>query len=131
MLMVILTGCSDVYIYKGENENWTGEYRVIVTEEYKKKDDVVRYESNSEDAFNVTYKHKLSDLASVKKIEITYETKKTSGKLTQEFTDTPPKDRTFSMGGGSSGATLKKEDDTVKVTINIDGKIETFDLILE
>lgn len=135
LILLAVIGCSkkDVdkhnYIFKGENEFWSAEYVVNGTVTFTNKDGTLHAESESNEIFTVTYKKELSDLDSIKSLEISYESTTGGGKLTSEFNkDNPPIKKTFTMKSGSKGGAIEDKDDVIKVKINIDGNIQTFEL---
>lgn len=102
--------------YKGENEFWTAEYKVYDTKILTDKRLIVSYKKN------------LSDLSSIKHLEISYESSIGGGKLTEDFGDNPPKERTYTLKGNGSGGMILNKDEVVKVNISIDGKTQTIEL---
>lgn len=62
ILLCVFTGCSNKevnrhnYIYKGENEFWSAEYKVNGTEKFTEKDGKRYYESSCSTILTVTYK---------------------------------------------------------------------------
>lgn len=119
------------YVFKGESEHWTGEYAVDYRGEFYYKDGTLCYDSNTDTKGSVTYKSELSDLASVKKIIVSYETPSGNGSITTVY-DKPPGEKTFNFGGGSdNGSLLFTSEDVITITITVDGKTETMELKAE
>ncbi|AZV59034.1 hypothetical protein DMR38_05290 [Clostridium sp. AWRP] len=128
-MLFVVTGCSnkDVikhnYIYKGENQFWTAQYKVNSTGIFTKRDDKLHYEGNSNGILTVTYKKNISELSSVKHLEISYKSSTGGGSIGQNS----PKKKTYTMTSSTDGITEDK-DEVIKVTINLDGKIQTIEL---
>jgi hypothetical protein len=134
IMVLIFTGCSnkDViehdYTYKGESELWTAEYKVNGTGTFTKKDGTLEYDSDVDTILTVTYKKALSELSSVKNLEISYETSAGGGKLNENFDDIPPNKKTYTLKSGRSGGAIENKDEIIKVNISIDGKSQTLEL---
>lgn len=134
LLILVASGCSkkevtkNSYTYKGENEFWTAEYTTHGTATFEQEDGKLDVETESTYRLTVTYKKDLSDLSSVKKMEISYETAHSGGSLSTEYSDDERiTTKTFTLlGGGSSMPTLN---DTIKVNINMDGNVQSLELI--
>ncbi|OBR95494.1 hypothetical protein CLRAG_08860 [Clostridium ragsdalei P11] len=130
IMLFMVAGCSnkDVikhnYTYKGENEFWTVQYKVNSIDTFTKKDDKLHYEGNSNDTFTVTYKKNISDLSSVKHLQISYKSSAGGGSIGQNS----PRKRTYTMTSSSTGGATEDKDEVIKVTINLDGKIQTIEL---
>lgn len=130
IMLFMITGCSnkDVikhnYTYKGENEFWTAQYKVNSTGTFTKRDDKLHYEGNSRDTFTVTYKKNISELSSVKHLEISYKSSVGSGSIGQNS----PRKKTYTMTSSGTGGAIDDKDEVIKVTINLDGKIQTIEL---
>ena len=136
IVILIITGCSNKevikhnYTYKGENEFWTAEYKVNGAGTFTEKDNKTSYESKCSKEFIVTYKKDLSELSSVKHLEISYKSSVGGGKTTQDFDDSPPNEKTYILkkGGTATGGAIENKDEVIEVTINLDGKIQTLEL---
>lgn len=133
-MLLIITGCSNKqvvkhnYIYRGENEFWTAEYRVDAVGIFKEDNGNTNYKSESNTTLTVTYKKNLSELLSVKHLEISYESSAKGGKLTDNFDSTHPIEKTYTLKSSGSGVAIEHKDERIKVNINIDGKIQTIEL---
>lgn len=127
---IIIVGCSkkevhvNKYTFKAENKNWQVELlsyqKVIFTEKGDKTD----AETVSNSSLTITYKRKLSELYSVKHMEISYETDLSAGNLVSNFDD-GISSKTFTF---NSVGPITDEYDEIKVTINLDGEIEILEL---
>ncbi|WP_186430555.1 hypothetical protein [Clostridium sp. BSD9I1] len=134
MILLMVTGCSSRknishnYIYKGENELWSVELKVNGTVTFNEKNGKAEYDSICDRVFTVTYKKDLSKLSSVKHLEISYKSSAGDSKLTEDYNDSPPNKRTYTMKSGGRGQAIENKDEVIKVIINIDGKIQTIDM---
>ncbi|MCM1991381.1 hypothetical protein KDK92_16730 [Oceanirhabdus seepicola] len=133
IILLIVTGCSNKevikhnYTYKGENELWTVEYKVNGTVTFTEKNGKTECESNSNKILTVNYKKDLSELSSVKHLEISYESSAGGGKSNLDFNDNPPNEKTYTLKSGGTGA-IENKDEIIKVNITIDGKAQTIEL---
>lgn len=134
MVILIITGCSNRevikhnYTYKGENEFWTAEYKVDGTGTFTEKDNKTSYESKSSEVLTVTYKRDLSELSSVKHLEISYKSSAQAGKITEDYDDGSSLKKTYTINSSSTNGAIENKDEVIKVTINLDGNIQTFEL---
>jgi hypothetical protein len=134
LLILIITGCASMetirhdYVFKGENESWSAELKVKGTGTFSEKDGRIKYDSSCDKVFTVTYNKDLSQLSSVKRLEISYESSAGAGKLVEDFKSAPPNEKTYVMKSGSKGGAIENKDEVIKVSINLDGKIEVIEL---
>lgn len=135
IVLLILTGCSNRevinhnYTYKGENEFWTVEYKVTGTGIFNERNNKTEYESNSSKTLTVSYRKNLSDLSSVKYLEISYESSAGGGKLTENFDKNHPiSEKTYMVKSSAIGGAIENKNEIIKVNINMDGKVETIEL---
>jgi hypothetical protein len=132
MLLLIITGCTkreDIdhnYVYKGENEFWSAEYRVNGTSTFTEKNGKTEYDSNANNVFTITYKKEISQLSAVKHMEILYKSSVAGGKIT--VNDGEAKEKSYTTKSGGTGGAIENKDEVIKVTINLDGKLETIEL---
>jgi hypothetical protein len=131
MLLLIATGCSnkDVvknnYIYKGENTFWTAVYKVNSIVIFTKKDGKLQSDVTCNTILTITYKKDLSELSKVKNLGLSYASSVRGEKSTTYFDKNNPLDKkTFTFSSNGKGP-IEKKDEPIKVTINIDGKIES------
>lgn len=133
IILLIITGCSNKqvikhnYTYKGENELWTAEYKVNGTGTFTEKNGKTEYESNSNKTLIVNYRKDLSELSSVKHLEISYESSAGGGESNLDF-DNPPNEKTYMLKSGGRGGAIENKDEIIKVNIAIDGKARTIEL---
>lgn len=115
-MAVILTGCSyevtakNTQKLQGENENWKVEYKIDFTTDYHQNDGKVSAQSKKQKRITVTYKKDLSDLSTVKHMEISYKDSLGGGGRHIEDFDSPPKEKQFRIRGGSSETTYGSSD---------------------
>lgn len=134
IVLLMLTGCANRqvvnhnYIYKGENECWIAEYKVNGTGIFTEKNHKTEYESNKNDILTVTYKKDLKELSSVKNLEISYESSAGGGRLNLSFDDKSPYEKTYTLKSGGRGGAIEHKDETIKVSISLDGKTEIIEL---
>lgn len=130
MLLFIIIGCSNKkvikydYIYRGENEFWTAEYKINGTATFTEKDNKTSYEDDGGKVLTVTYKGDISELSSVKHFEISYKGRKQIYDLdSDEIFD----EKTFTLKSNGLGA-VEDKDEIIKVNINMDGQTQTIEL---
>ena len=135
ILTIIFCGCSNKeviehnYIYTGENENWTAEYTVTGVGIFTEKDGRTNYESEHKKRLEVTYKKDISNLALVKNLEISYETSVGGGSSTLYWDDDESiMEKSFILSGVSRNGAIENKDETIKVSIDIDGNVEKIEL---
>jgi len=130
MLLLIIIGCSNKkvikydYIYRGENESWTAEYKINGTATFTEKDNKTSYEDNGGKVLTVTYKGDISELSSVKHFEISY---KGEGLVYDIGDDDSLNQKTFTLESEGLGA-VEDKDEIIKVNINMDGQTQTIEL---
>lgn len=133
-MLFIIVGCSNReiikhnYTYKGENEFWTAEYRVNGTDTFTEKDNKTSHQSKCNKVLTVIYKKDLSELSSVKHIEISYRSSAGGGKITADYDDDSSPEKTYTMNSGSTNGAIENKDEVIKVIINLDGNIQRIDL---
>lgn len=131
ILLILIVGTKkDVtkynYTYKGENELWSVEYKVNCTVKSTYKDGELDIESASTNVLIVTYRGELSDLSSVRHMEIAYESGTHSGKKVSDYeVGDSISSNIFTMKSGGRNNAIPIENDIVRVTINIDGDTKT------
>ncbi len=133
--LIIFMGCSNMdvtrhnYIFRGESELWTAEYKVDGTDSWSKVDGKLHYESEATKVLTVIYKGDVSELYSVKYLEISYDTGTGGGKLTEDHdNDAPLSQKVFTFRSEGKGELMPDKDEAIKVTINLDGDVQTIDL---
>lgn len=134
IIMLLLSGCSNdvkryYYDFQGENVNWKAEYIVSTIVTFSENKGVLGVDSESEEIFILTYKGELSDLSKVRLFEYGYESPSDSGKSSAEYAnDNQIRTKTFKLSSGSKNGSIPNKDKTYTVTVNIDGRTETFEL---
>lgn len=133
LIIFILAGCNkkDVtrysYTYQGETELWKAAYKVDTTVTFTEKDGKLDGETDGKGMLVIEYKGELADLLYVRHSELSYEY--THGKeiLTKNYGDGESiTSKVFTLNSSRSGVPLK--DDIIKVSINMDGNIQTLEL---
>ncbi len=116
------------FVFRGESELWSGEMKVDSTLQFYEKDGILGCDANEKHKLTVTYKGDVSDLASVKQLKIDFDAGPSGGSLEEDHADDPIEQKTFVMQGGGNGAQIQK-DEIITVTVTIDGKTESFEMI--
>ena len=117
------------YIYQGENDLWNAEYRIdcIVTlteENGKKSSDTV-----TDCELVVTYKGELTDLSSVRHVEISYKSSTRGGNLIEDYEPGGSiSSKIFTLKSGGRNDAIPVEDDVINVTIITDDQTQTLEL---
>ena len=131
IMLSLLMGCSETdtiihnYTFVGENELWTATLKVDGTERFTEDEEGrMQYESECKDDFTLTYKNHISDLSSAKKLKISYKCSVGGGAISTES----PHEKSYRIQGASNGAMIR-QDETILVTIDLDGEIQTFELL--
>lgn len=139
-MMMTIGGCSSSdkkvikhdYLFKGENENWQAEYHLDATEVFYREDGILKYDNEAEKKLTISYKKDIAELASVKEVEISYKTRTGGGYLSEEYSgDDFLEKGTFVLKSGGKGGALENKEDIIKVEINLDGKVETIELVTD
>lgn len=77
----------------------------------------------------VTYNKDISELSSVKHIEISYGDTVLKGKpLIEDYNNGSHARKTYTLKSHTTGSAIESGDDIIKVTINIDNQIQTIEL---
>lgn len=134
MVLLIITGCTkrkyneQFYDFFGGNEFWSAQYMVNVRTESVKKHYNIEYDSNSVNIFMINYKKDDSQLSSAKHLEVSYKSSFASGKITVNLEDVPGLSDGFSASTVDRGGAIVNKGDVIEVTVNLDGKVQTFEL---
>lgn len=135
LLLLFITGCANKqvlfhnYTFSGENNLWSAVYKVNGSETFIEKDKVTDYSNMSKKIFTLKYKGKLEDLSSVKKLEFAYKTSARGETSTLEFDDNNPLNKvTFVLKSTSENSVIEKKDETIIVTVTVDGNTQTLEL---
>ena len=115
------------YTFKGNSDHWSAEYitKQIITE--TTKNDRLSYDTEFNSKFILTYKGDISELRNAKKLVYTDERSTGKGKSEIEFTS-PPEEKVFTSQQSGKGCSLLSSDEVIKVTVDLDGKKESFNL---
>jgi hypothetical protein len=110
-------------------ELWIAEYKVNGTSTFTEKNNKTEYEANSNNILTITYKKNLSDLSSVKHLEISYESSAGGGKLTEDFDSNHLlNQKTYTLKSSNIGGAIESKNEVINVNINLDGKIQKIEL---
>jgi len=136
LIILLLIGCSNKiveyhnYTYRGESTNWIGEFEVSTTQTFKEIDEKPHYDTESEYIFTLTYKGEIEDLLEVQELQYSYEyLYKRSGDTIEKPNDKEIMYKEIIYRKSSEGIRIISPDDVIKVTVEVDGKAETFLLI--
>ena len=140
-MLLTITGCSNKqvgninYTFKGENESWAAEYQVKGTLTSSKLFGQINVDSDLAKTLIVTYKKDISQLSSVKYLEISYEVEDDreenalKGKtLIENYNNDSHAQKTYTLNSHTTGSRIEVGNDIIKVTINIDNQIQTIKL---
>jgi len=87
------------------------------------------FDSDLNKTLIVTYKSDISQLSSVKHLEISYEDIPFKGKTFKEdFNNDSHARKTYTLKSHTTGSSVETGDSIIKVTINIDNQIQTIEL---
>ena len=131
---IFLIGCSKTeeirYEYKGESENWTAIYIVNSIYTIKKVDNKNKYDGKKSTILTLTYKGDISELSKKKHLQYSFKSIDESGSSEVVF-DVPTKKKVFTHKSQSGDInTLEMADEAIAVRVDLDGAIETFDLMI-
>ena len=136
MLILIVSGCTNReviehhYTYFGENDLWSAEYKLDSTVTVSKHSDKINSASNRDSVMTITYKKELSDLKKIKDMTISYEYAGGSSAQSYHYDDgASPANNKFILKSSDTGSVIENEDESILVTINIDGEIQTIELM--
>lgn len=135
MTILVIAGCSNReviehhYTYQGENDSWSAEYKLDSTVTVSKNKGKINSASNRDSVMTITYKKELSDLKEIKDMTISYEY--TGGSSAQSYhydEGASPTHNKFILKSSDTGSVIENEDESISVTININGEIQTIEL---
>lgn len=133
LILIAATGCTKKdevnhhYVFLGENEDWTIQYEVEGKDSFKKKDETLTYEGNSDTIFTASYKKEASNLSTYDKIDISYQSSSKGGSISEEIIKDNPQ-TSYSIKSSSKSGVNLSSDDIIKVSINLDGNIQLIEL---
>ena len=135
LFVLMAIGCSKKeitnykYTYAGENEQWDAKYHVNESVEFTNTDNGLDVETEAKNELVITYKGELTDLSSVKHMEISYDSGIEGGKRVENYNDgVSITSKIFTLSSGGKNGALHTGDEIITVTITIDGDIQTFEL---
>ncbi|WP_017186917.1 hypothetical protein [Alkalibacillus haloalkaliphilus] len=88
---------------------------------------IFRYTHESDFEFEIIYKGPKEDVQSIEKLEFSYGAGAKGGSRSVEF-DEPPKDSTFTISGGGTGAQIQEEA-VIQVEVKWNDFEESFELV--
>ncbi len=117
------------YVFTGSGEYWSAEYEVTATETFHEKNNKTDYGSNSSNHFKLLYNRELAELSGLRKITYSYKGTGNGGSGTEEFTDPPKSKEVISRSAGGGNGAFERKDSKIEVTVEWQGKTETFYLL--
>lgn len=132
LMILLLSACSakEVTNYKytfiGEGEFWQAEYVYEGTETWGEEDGRTIYINEVSDVFRLTYKGSIEEIQAIEQLEFSYDTSTGSGSSIREFAE-PPRDITFTITSGGTGAKITEEEN-IQVNVKWDDFNESFEL---
>lgn len=145
--LFLLTGCSEKdrtenniiehkYTFSGENELWTADLKEEGKEYHTEDEYGLHYSSECSEVCTITYKNDVSELSDAKKLKISYENSTGGGSLstervTRKTYTIQSSGRTHSTQSFSANSDFIKQDETILVMVELDGDIQTFELVCE
>lgn len=134
IILLLISGCSNKktinhnYTYKGENQLCTAEYKVNGKSIFTENNGKSNYESNANKILTISFKKDLSELSSVKHLEISFKSSAGEGCLKDSLNANFPIKKEYTLKSTSNGGAIELKDETIKVTVNLDGNAETIEL---
>lgn len=120
----------DHYVFEGESETWKAEYVVDSKRVFVGKNGRIEYDGDGNALLNVTCKREVQELGKVETFQITYASRFGSGSSTIGFDEAQFLDKTHTLRSGGSADQLGGVEETVRITIAVDEKIEEMELHL-
>lgn len=131
LIIIMVVGCSkkevfhENYTFVGENHDWKAKCTAKETVTFTEHNNKTEATNNSDNKLTITYKGKLSNLSSVKHIKISYKTDLSEGFYDGRL-DEGVTSKTYIF---TSVGQITDENDIIKVTIELDEKRTTFNLV--
>lgn len=119
VIVLGLVGCKNdnLYVYKGENEDWKAELRLSQLDGKIKKE------------FILAYKGQADELENIQEISHRYETPTfNSQQRTHQYLTERTRDRVYRVVSEEDGKLFAEESDVIKVVVELDGESEVFEL---
>ncbi len=135
LLIITMAGCSDKDVtkyyhdYKGENELWEVYYHEKSVVTFWTEDGTLQHDTSTEATFTAVYKNDINELASVRQLEVGYDTGLTGSSICENYDEGGPDRRAFTLT--SSSGLVTYEADTIIATLRIDDHTETIELTRE
>ncbi|MFM9329301.1 hypothetical protein [Paenibacillus mesotrionivorans] len=117
------------YVFTGSGEYWSAEYEVTATETFQEKNNKTEYSSNPSGHFKLLYNRELAELSGLYKITYSYKGTANGGSGTEEFSAPPKSKEVISRSAGGGNGAFERKDSKIEVTVEWQGKTETFYLL--
>ncbi|HSP48141.1 MAG TPA: hypothetical protein VLN47_08715 [Clostridiaceae bacterium] len=120
----------DRYVFEGGSETWEVEYVVDSKRVFTDRNGRIEYDGEANALMSVTCKRETEELGKVEKFKIAYASRFGTGSSSMEFDEAQYLDRDHTMRLSGSADQLGSVDETVRITITVDDKIEEMELHL-
>jgi hypothetical protein len=132
LAMLSFSGCSDKVIdynntFFGQTDRWKAEIKITGQGRFHQVGDTLQYDGHTDRKFTLTYLGDLKELSNVKKIVYSYKSSAGDGGGTEEYNDSPPSSKVFTLNSSSNGAS-ETADETIHVIVELDGIQTGFDM---
>lgn len=135
VMLIFLTSCKEKdviyhnYTFEGENDEWSAIFKVTGKTSFSKTNGTLSSKSESNEVLAVTYKGELSELSTVKHIEISYKNSAGGSSISNNYNENENiTNKTFTIKSGGKNVAIINEDEIIEVTINIDGNSQIVSL---
>ena len=131
-VFTIFAGCSNKEVtrywhdYKGESDLWEVYYHEKSVVTFWTEDGTLQHDTSTEANFTAVYKNGIDELAKVRQLEIGYETSLFGSSLLENYNESGPDRRAFTIT--SSSGLVANEPETIKATLRIDDHTEIIEL---
>lgn len=119
------------YVFEGSGEYWSAEYEVKAAKGFTEKQNKTDYHSDSSAHFKLLYKNELSDISGLDKIAYSYKGTSSGGSGTEEFSQSPKSKEVISRPAGGGNGAFERRDSRIEVTVEWQGKKESFYLTVK
>ncbi|MDF2511139.1 MAG: hypothetical protein K0S04_1005 [Herbinix sp.] len=135
IMLTLLTACAEKdvidhnYTFEGENEEWSANFKVTGKTIFTRTDGILASKTESNEVLTVTYRGELSDLSTIKHLEISYKTSAGGGSISNNYNeDEIITNKTFTLKSGGKNGAIINEDEVIEVTVDIDGNKQIVEL---
>lgn len=119
------------YVFEGSGKYWSAEYEVKATEAFTEKQNKTDYHSDSSAHFKLFYKNELSEISGLDTIAYSYKGTSSGGSGTEEFNQPPKSKEIISRPAGGGNGAFERRDSRIEVTVEWQGKKESFYLAVK